>query len=100
MSGENSGNSIDGTINAVSGLVEKVPIYQDAVQPLAKQTGKALETVGRTVNAALMPLRGVVWGMEQLEDFVNTKLSSKLKNVPVENIVTLQLLLQVQHSSR
>lgn len=40
-------SSGEGTINAVSGLVEKVPVYQDAIQPLAKETGKALGTVGR-----------------------------------------------------
>jgi hypothetical protein len=86
MSNESTNNSVEGTINAVSGLVEKVPVYQDAVQPLAQETGKALGTVGRAVNAALAPLRGVVWGIEKIEEFVHTKVAKKLESVPPENI--------------
>lgn len=81
-------STVDGTIKAVTGLVEKVPLYEDALQPLAKETGKALGTVGKTVNAALMPIRGLVWGMEQIEEFVQTKVTKKLENVPPENIQT------------
>ncbi|HCN99715.1 MAG TPA: hypothetical protein DIT31_05390 [Methylophaga sp.] len=81
-------STVEGTINAVSGLVEKVPVYEDAIRPLAKETGKALGTVGKTVNAALMPIRGLVWGMEQIEEFVQTKVTKKLENVPPENIQT------------
>ncbi|WP_444905309.1 DUF4393 domain-containing protein (plasmid) [Microbulbifer sp. CnH-101-E] len=81
-------SNVEGTINAVTGLVEKVPVYQDLVQPLAQQTGKALGTVGETVNAALIPIRGLIWGVEQIEDFVKTKLSKKLASTPPENIQT------------
>lgn len=84
-------SSVEGTIKAVTGLVEKVPVYEDAVQPVAKETGKALETVGKAVNAALMPVRGLVWGMEQIEEFVQTKVAKKLDNVPPENIQTPDL---------
>lgn len=87
-------SSIEGTINAVSGLVEKVPIYQDAIQPLAKEAGKALGTVGRSVNAALMPIRGLVWGIEQIEAFVQHKLAAKLESVSprISRLQTLLLL--------
>ncbi|MCX9450497.1 DUF4393 domain-containing protein, partial [Vibrio cholerae] len=81
-------NSVSETINAVSGLVDKIPVYEDLVQPAARQAGKALETVGRTVNAALMPIRGVVWGIEKIEEFVHNSVSSKLENTPIEDIVT------------
>jgi len=81
-------SNIKVAINAVSDLVEKVPVYQDAIQPLAKETGKALGTVGRAVNAALMPIRGLVWGIEQIEVFVQYKLAEKLKNVSPEDIQT------------
>ncbi|EJL6437924.1 DUF4393 domain-containing protein [Vibrio cholerae] len=91
MSNEGSESSVEGTIKAVSSLVEKVPVYQDAVQPLAKETGKALGTVGRAVNAALSPLRGVVWGIERIEEFVHTKVGKKLESVPPENIQTPDL---------
>jgi len=79
---------IEGTINAVTGLVKAVPIYEDAVQPAAKETGKALQTVGKAVNAALLPIRGLVWGIEQIESFVHTKVAKKLEKIPVENIQT------------
>lgn len=90
---ENSGseNKIESTINAVTGLVKAVPIYEDAVQPLAKEAGKALQTVGKTVNVALAPLRGLVWGYEKIEEFVQTKVSKKLQSTPVENICTPDL---------
>lgn len=88
MNDNESRGNLDETINAVSNLMEKVPIYEDAVQPVARQTGKALETVGRTVNVALMPLRGMVWGMEQFEEFIHSRLSEKLKNVDTESIST------------
>lgn len=79
---------IDGTINAVTELVKAVPVYDDAIQPVAKETGKALQTVGKAVNAALLPIRGLVWGIEQIESFVHTKVASKLEKIPVENIQT------------
>ncbi len=81
-------SKVEGAINAVSGLIDKVPIYEDAIQPLAQEAGKALATVGKTVNAALMPLRGLVWGMEQIEAYVQSKVSKKLENVPPEEIGT------------
>lgn len=80
--------NIEGTIKAVTGLVKEVPVYQDAVQPLAKEAGKALQTVGKAVNAALLPIRGLVWGIEQIEGFVQTKVAKKLEDVPPENIRT------------
>ena len=79
-------STVEGTIKAVSVLVDKVPVYQDALQPLAKETGKAFGTVGKTVNAALMPIRGLVWGIEQIEEFVQSKVTRKLENVSPENI--------------
>ncbi len=86
-SSDSEGN-VEGTIKAVTGLVKEVPVYEDAIQPVAKEAGKALQTVGRTVNAALMPVRGLVWGIEQIEEFVQTKVSKKLAGIPVGNICT------------
>ena len=85
---EGKESTVEGTIKAVTGLVEKIPVYKDAIQPIAKETGKALGTVGKSVNAALAPLRGLVWGIEQIEEFVGTKVSEKLEKVPPENIQT------------
>ena len=58
------------------------------LQPVAKETGKALQTVGRAVNAALLPVRGLVWGVEKIEEFVYSRVSKKLEGVPAENICT------------
>ncbi|HHQ4535821.1 TPA: DUF4393 domain-containing protein [Aeromonas veronii] len=80
--------SVEGTINAVTGLAKAVPIYQDAIQPAAKEIGKALGTVAKTVNVALSPVSALVWGYEQIKEFVDKKVSEKLQNVPENNIVT------------
>jgi len=85
---EKSKGTVDSTINAMAGLAKEVPIYQDAVQPAAKEIGKALCTVTKTVNVALSPVSALIWGYDQVKDFVNNKISEKLQNVPLENIVT------------
>ncbi|GIU29754.1 DUF4393 domain-containing protein [Shewanella schlegeliana] len=78
-------------VNSVANLVKEVPIYQDAIQPIAQETGKALHTVGRVVNVALMPLKGAVWGFEQIEEFVTKKVTKKLVDTPTERIQTPDL---------
>ena len=62
--------------------------YKDALQPVAVQTGKALETLGKTVNMALSPLAATVWGYEAIKNYLIKKLEEKLANVEVENIQT------------
>jgi hypothetical protein len=84
---ESEGN-IEGTIKAVTGLVKEVPVYEDAIQPAAKETWKELHTVGRTVNAALTPVRGLVWGIEKIEEFVTSRVTKKLENTPIDKICT------------
>jgi hypothetical protein len=85
---EAKGTNVKATIDAVTGLVKAVPVYQDAIQPAAKQIGKTLETVSKTVNIALAPIKALVWGYEKIEDFITTRVSEKLKNIPEENITT------------
>lgn len=85
---EKTEGSVEGAINAVTGLAKAVPIYQDAIQPAAKEIGKALGTVTKTVNVALAPVSALVWGYDQIKEFVDKKVSEKLQNVPKENIVT------------
>lgn len=81
-------NETADTINAVAELAKVVPIYQDAVQPAARQIGKALETVAKTVHVALAPVSALVWGYDQIKDFVSTKMAERLNNVPPQNIIT------------
>jgi len=87
---ENEGN-VEGTIKAVTGLVKEVPIYEDAIQPVAKEAGKVFHTVGRAVNAALIPVKGLVWGIEKFEDFIKTKVEKKLIHTPVSEICSPNL---------
>lgn len=88
--GEESGgdNKVKETIDAVTGLVKAVPVYEDMVQPVAKQLGKTLETVGKAINMALSPISGLVWGFENIQVFLSTKLVDRLKDVPPEDIIT------------
>lgn len=73
---------------ATADIVKSVPIYEDAIQPVAKQIGTALETVGKAVNTALIPVTGLIWGAEKIKEFIQIKVSEKLKNVPPENIIS------------
>ena len=85
---DNKETNVKSTIDAVTGLVKAVPVYKDAVQPAAKQIGQSLETVTKTVNIVLAPIKALVWGYEKIEEFISTKVSEKLKNIPQENITT------------
>lgn len=89
MSEEDGKNesSVEGTIKAATGLVKAVPIYDDAIQPAAKQVGKTLETLAKTVNMVMAPLSSLVWGYEQVREFVETRVTEKLESTPEEEIV-------------
>jgi hypothetical protein len=71
---------------AVATVTEKVPVYQDAIQPAAQELGKGLQLVARAVNSALSPLEGFIWGIDRIRDFVRTKVAEKLRSVPPEDI--------------
>ncbi len=78
--------TVSTTVQAVSELAKAIPVYQDAVQPAAKELGKSLHLVARAVNAALTPVEGLVWGVEKIRDFVRDRVASKLENVPPEDV--------------
>lgn len=88
---QDSKGSVFDAMNAAANLAKEIPIYQDSLQPAAKEIGVALETVGRAVNVALAPLRGAVWGYEQFETWLATRVAEKLKNVDEDEIVTPDL---------
>ncbi len=70
-------------------LAKVVPVvYKDAIQPAAKEIGKSLETVAKAVNLVLAPVSGLVWGGEQLKEFISSEVSKKLQNTPEEEIIT------------
>ena len=88
MEHESKETNIKATIEAVTGLAKAIPVYQDTLQPAAKQVGQSLETITKTVNIALAPIKALVWGYEQIETFITCRVSEKLKDVPPENITT------------
>ena len=81
-------NKIRDVVDAITGVAKAVPVYQDVVQPAAQELGKALQTVAKTVHIALAPVSALVWGYDQVKEFVSTKVADRLKNVPPENIVS------------
>jgi hypothetical protein len=81
-------NKIRDAADAVRGIVEAVPIYQDAVQPAAKELGTALQIVAKTIHVALIPCSILVWGYDQIKDYLADVLPEKLKDVPPEKIIT------------
>ncbi|MEK6371354.1 MAG: DUF4393 domain-containing protein [Acidobacteriota bacterium] len=81
-------NIIKTTAEAVRGVVEAVPVYQDALQPAAKQVGRSLEVVARAINVALAPLTALVWGYDRISEYLNTRLAELLSHVPEERIIT------------
>jgi hypothetical protein len=69
------------------GIVQLVPkIYEDVLQPAARQMGQNLVPVAKAVNIALMPLRLTVWGYEKIEDFLKAKVTARLAGKPAEEI--------------
>ena len=81
-------NKIRDVVDAVTGVAKAVPVYQDIVQPAAQEVGRALQTVAKTVHIALAPVSALVWGYDQVKEFVSTKVADRLKNVPPEDVVT------------
>lgn len=55
-------NKFRDAADAVTGLAEAVPIYQDVVQPAAKEFGVALQTVASAVHVALAPVSELTEG--------------------------------------
>ena len=81
-------NKVRDVIDAVTGVAKALPLYQDVAQPAAQELGKGLQTVAKTVHIALAPVSVLVWGYDQIKDFVSTKVADRLKNVSPENIIT------------
>ena len=62
-------------------------LYADSLKPAAQEIGKGLGTVAKTINVALSPLSGLVWGYEKLEEYVKVRLEEKFKDSLTENII-------------
>lgn len=79
-------NKIRDAADAIKGIVEAVPVYQDVVQPAAKEVGTALQTVAKTLHILLSPVSGLVWGYDKIKDFVSQSVAEKLRQIPVEQL--------------
>lgn len=82
-----SESEIKTTAETVKGIVEAVPVYQDGLQPAVQELGKGLQTVAKCVHVALAPVSALVWGYDQVKEFVSTRVAEKLKSIPPERIV-------------
>jgi len=76
------------TAEVVKGIVEAVPLYQDLAQPMAQEFSQSLVIIAKTVRIALAPLSGFIWGYERISDYLDSRLTEKLRHVPPERIVT------------
>ncbi len=79
-------STIRDTAETIKGIVQAVPIYQDVVQPAAKEVGTALQTVAKTLHILLAPVSGLVWGYEKIKDFVSETVAAKLQGVPEDEL--------------
>lgn len=82
---------VSNRLNAVANLAKAIPVYDDALRPMAVEMGRAMGTVGKAVNVALSPIRGLVWGAEQIELWIGSRVADKLEGVDELDIVTPDL---------
>lgn len=69
------------------GLTQLVPtIYQDLLQPAAREAGQKLVVVAKAVSIALAPLEMGVWGYDQIKNFLAASVAAKLAQKPPEEI--------------
>lgn len=76
-------------LDMTEGVNEVIPkVYEDTIQPSAKIIGNIGETLCKTINTALMPLKIMNYAGEIIEKNIKISLEKKLKNIPIENIQT------------
>jgi len=71
-------------------------LYVDLLRPAAIETGKNLVVVARLVTIALAPLRGLVWGLEKVQDWLSAELLKRLAHAKPEDIQTPPLYIAGQ----
>lgn len=78
----------------VLGITKLVPaIYQDLLQPAAREMGQRLVVVARAVSIALAPLEAAVWGYERIRDYLAAAVTAKLASTRPEDIRTADPLI-------
>ena len=56
-------------------------VYKDLAKPAVKELG---EVAGRTAKVLLSPIRGFLWGCEQIEQLIVDGVNQRLENIPEE----------------
>ena len=85
MSDENN-SKVTETLNAL-GISDVIPaVYEDLLQPAAKELGTGLVVVARAVTMALSPIEGAVWGYDRIRDWLAVKLTQKLADRDEDSI--------------
>src|SRR5437660_3060641 len=72
---------------AVAEITKNVPIYEDALQPVMKQVGKSLGTIGGLINVALAPVALMVYRYEVMQKKLESRLEEKLRDVEPATII-------------
>ncbi len=75
-------------VDAVTGLAKAVPVYEDLLQPAAREIGSGLGDVASIIHVVLAPLRGLVWGYDQIEEWLAEALSARLHQLPKDRLHT------------
>lgn len=79
-------SKINETLSAL-GIDEVAPaIYEDLLQPAAKELGTGLVVIARAVSMALAPIEGAVWGYDKIRNWLAVKLTQKLADHDDESI--------------
>lgn len=82
-------NGFDSFLDATGKTLEVAPkLYDDTIQTAAKETGKTLGLVPKTINAILAPLRKWIAYREYSVAEIEKILALKLENIPPEKIVS------------
>jgi hypothetical protein len=75
------------------GITQLVPaIYQDLLQPAAREAGQQFVVVARAVGIALAPLHASVWGFDQIKDYLSAQVARSLANKPAAEIKSPDLV--------
>lgn len=82
-------NGLNTVLDASGKVLEMAPkLYDDAIQESAKETGKTLGLIPRTINAALVPLRQWIAHREYNMAETEKLLAHKLENLDPEKVIS------------
>jgi hypothetical protein len=63
-------------------------LYVDLLRPAAKELGGNLLTIARLITHALVPIQGMVWGLDRVRDWLGAALLKRLSSADPDDIET------------